>query len=76
MKKLVIAFAAVIGLAAVVPMTAAQAETKKVIIKRGGHDHGWRHHDRGHHYGWRNRDRHHGGKKVVIIKKRGHRHDM
>jgi Ni/Co efflux regulator RcnB len=74
MKKLVIALAAVIGVAAVMPMTAAQAETKKVIIKRGhGHDHGWRHHDRGRHMGWRE---HRGGKKVVIIKKRGHHHDM
>jgi Ni/Co efflux regulator RcnB len=75
MKKLVIALAAVIGVAAIVPMTTtAQAETfKKVIIKRGHGDHGWRHHDRGRHLGWRN---HRGGKKVVIVKKRGNRHDM
>jgi hypothetical protein len=37
-----------------------------------GHgDNGMRHHARGRHLGWRN---HRGGKKVVIIKKRGH-HD-
>jgi Ni/Co efflux regulator RcnB len=73
MKNLVIALAAVIGIVAVVPMTAAQAETKKIIIKRG-HDHdGWRHRDRGRHMGWRE---HRGGKKMVIIKKRGRHHDM
>jgi len=63
MKKFALALAAVLGLAFVVPAAApAQAETKKIIIKRG--------HDRGHHMGWRN---HRGGnKKVVIIKKRSH----
>jgi hypothetical protein len=66
MKTLTLALATVLGIAFVAPITAAQAETtKKVIIKRGGHD-------RGHHYGWRN---HHGGNKVVIIKKRRH-HEM
>ena len=62
MKKLVLALAAVLGLAFVMPIPAAQATTvKKVVIKRG--------HDRGHHYGWRN---HRGGnKKMVIVKKRG-----
>ena len=63
MKKLMIALAAVLGLAFVAPtVQSAQAET--VIIKRG--------HDRGHHYGWRHRDRH--VKKVVIIKKQRHHH--
>jgi hypothetical protein len=67
MKKFVLALAAVLGVAFVVPMPAAQAETvKKVIIKRG--------HDHGHHYGWRHRDG--GNKKVVIIKKRNHHHEM
>jgi Ni/Co efflux regulator RcnB len=65
MKKLVLALAAVLGIAFVAPMPAAQAQTvKKVIIKRD--------HDRGHHYGWRHR---HGGNKVVIVKKRGHHHN-
>ena len=54
---------------------------KKVIIHRdNGRHEGWRHRnvkkvvihrDRGRHEGWR-RDRHHGGKKVVIIKRGGH----
>ena len=66
MKKLVLALAAVLGVAFVVPMPAAQATTvKKVIIKRD--------HDRGHHYGWRN---HHRANKVVVVKKRGYHRDM
>jgi hypothetical protein len=64
MKKFIVALAAVLGLAFVMPIPAAQAETvKKVIIKRG--------HDHGHHYGWRN---HHRANKVVIVKKRGDHH--
>jgi hypothetical protein len=66
MRKLVLIIAALVAYAFVVPFasTANAETTKKVIIKRGGHD-------RGHHRAWRGRG---GGKKVVIIKKRGRGH--
>jgi hypothetical protein len=72
MRKLGLVIAALGALAVAVP-SIASAET--VIIKRGGHHHGWHgaraqvHHDHGRHYGWRHR---HHSNKVVIIKK--HRH--
>ena len=73
MKKLALIIAALGALAIGVPSTAS-AET--VVIKRGGHHHGWHgsraHMDRGHHHGWRHR--HHRGDKVVIIKKSRHYH--
>jgi len=63
MRKIMIALSALAAIGIAMPgMTgAAQAETKKIIIKKG---------DRGHHYGWRHH--HHHGTKVVI--KHGH-HD-
>lgn len=67
MRKIALAVVALAGVAFVVPaaVVSAHADTKKVIIKRG-------HGDRMHEH---MRDRHH-GKKVVIIKKRGHHRDM
>ena len=62
MKKVVFALAAVLAVAFVAPLSTAQAENTKVVIKRG--------HGHGHHFGMRE---HHGGKKVVIIKHRRHR---
>jgi hypothetical protein len=74
MKKFAFVVAALGALAVAVP-SIASAET--VVIKRGGHHHGWHgaraqiHHDRGWHRGWR----HNHGNKVVIIKKhRYHRY--
>jgi hypothetical protein len=75
MKKIAYVLAALSAMAVAVP-SLASAET--VIIKRGGHHHhhGWHgaraqiHHDRGWHRGWR----HHGGDRVVVIKKRYHRY--
>ena len=74
MRKLLIALSALAVVGFALPVTSsANAETKKIIIKRGHHDHGMhRGWHEGRHRGW-DRDRHH-GKKVVIIKKRGHRH--
>ena len=70
MKKFAYVLAA-LGAIAVAAPSIASAET--VVIKRGGHHHGWygaraqMHHDRGWHNGWRHRH----ADKVVIIK---HRH--
>ena len=75
MRKLGLVIAALGALAIAVP-SIASAET--VVIKRGGHHHGWygaraqMHHDHGRHLGWRHR--HHGGDKVVIIKKQRYSH--
>jgi hypothetical protein len=69
-------FAYVLGALAAIAIAApsiASAET--VVIKRGGHHHGWygahamMHQDRGWHRGWR-----HHGDRVVVIKKRYHRY--
>ena len=62
MRKLVLtlAAAAAFGIAAPV-VTSAPANAETVIIKKRGHDHGWRHS--------MNR-----ANKVMIIKKRGHGH--
>jgi hypothetical protein len=61
MRKFVLIVAALVAYCFVVPFAStANAETKKIIIKRGGHD-------RGHHRGARHRG---GGKKVIIVKKR------
>ena len=73
MKKFAYALAA-LGTMAVALPSIASAET--VVIKRGGHHHGWygahaqMHHDRGWHLGWR----HGHGDRVVVIKKRYHRY--
>jgi hypothetical protein len=73
MKKFAYVLAALGAMAVAVP-SIASAET--VVIKRGGHHHGWYgaraqmyHHDRGWHRGWR-----HHGDRVVVIKKRYHRY--
>ena len=73
MRKFAFALAALGAIAVALP-SIASAET--VVIKRGGHHHGWygaraqMHHDRGWHRGW-----HHGhGNRVVVIKKRYHRY--
>ncbi|MCW5685970.1 MAG: hypothetical protein KIT85_16335 [Pseudolabrys sp.] len=81
MRFIVMAFASIaLGLA--LPVTAASAQERTVVIKRDrDHDRGvhrYREHrydrglhrgwSRGHHYGWRN----HRAEKVVIIKKRRH----
>jgi len=70
MKKLAYVLAAI----AIAAPSIASAET--VVIKRGGHHHGWYgaraqmyHHDRGWHRGWGWR---HHGDRVVVIKKRSH----
>jgi hypothetical protein len=68
MKKFAYVLAAIGAIAVAVP-SIASAET--IVIKRGGHHHGWYgaraqvHHDRGWHRGW---DRGHGN-RVVVIKK-------
>jgi hypothetical protein len=72
MKKFGYVVAALGAIAVALP-SIASAET--VVIKRGGHHHGWDrshaeyrvHRDRGFHEGWR----HHGGDRVVI---RSHRY--
>ncbi len=69
MKKFAYVLAALGAMAVAVP-SIASAET--VVIKRGGHHHGWYgaraqiHHDRGWHRGW------HRGDRTVVIKKRYH----
>jgi hypothetical protein len=74
MRKIGFVIAALGALAVAVP-SIASAET--VVIKRGGHHHGWygaraqMHHDRGWHNGWRHR---HHADRVVVIKKRYHRY--
>jgi ABC-type nickel/cobalt efflux system permease component RcnA len=67
MRKLFIALAALAAIGIALPVTAPAdaAVTKKVIIKKSGHD-------RGMHRGWRNA--HAQGKKVVIIKRSSRRH--
>jgi hypothetical protein len=73
MRKIGLVIAALGALAIALP-SIASAET--VIIKRGGHHHGWYgaraqvHHDRGWHRGWR----HHHGDRVVIVKKQRYHH--
>ena len=75
MRKLGLVIAAIGALAIALP-SIASAQT--VVIKRGGHHHGWQgaraqvHNDRGRHHGWRHR--HHRGDRVVIIKKHRHHH--
>ncbi|MBR1125253.1 hypothetical protein JQ628_27280 [Bradyrhizobium lablabi] len=72
MRKIGLVIAALGALAIAAP-SIASAET--VVIKRGGHHHGWHgaraqiHHDRGLHRGWRHN--HHRG-HTVVIKKRYH----
>ena len=72
MKKFGYVLAA-LGAIAVAAPSIASAET--VVIKRGGHHHGWygaraqMHADRGWHRGWRHHD-----DRVVVIKKRYHRY--
>ena len=70
MRKIGLVIAALGALVIAAP-SIASAET--VVIKRGGHHGGWHgaraHMDRGYHHGWR---RHHGGDRVVIVKKRYH----
>lgn len=69
MKKFAYVLAALGALAVAVP-SIASAET--IVIKRGGHHHGWHgaraqmHRDRGWHRGWRHRH----ADRVVVIKKR------
>ncbi len=82
MRFIVMAFASIAALGLALPVTAASAQERTVVIKRDrDHDRGvhrYRHYDRGlhrgwsrgHHYGWRN----HRAEKVVIIKKRRHHH--
>ena len=73
MKKFAYVLAA-LGAMAIAAPSIASAET--VVIKRGGHHHGWygaraqMHHDRGWHNGWRHRH----ADRVVVIKKRYHRY--
>ncbi len=73
MKKFAYVLAALGAMAVALP-SIASAET--IVIKRGGHHHGWygarasMHHDRGWHRGW-DRGR---GNKVVVIKKSYHRY--
>jgi hypothetical protein len=74
MKKFAYVLAALGAMAVALP-SIASAET--IVIKRGGHHHGWygaraqMHHDRGWHNGWRHR---HHSDRVVVIKKRYHRY--
>jgi hypothetical protein len=74
MRKIGFVIAALGALAMAVP-SIASAET--VVIKGGGHHHGWygaraqMHHDRGWHNGWRHR---HADKVVIIKKQRYHRY--
>ncbi|MCP4620785.1 MAG: hypothetical protein GY844_30630 [Bradyrhizobium sp.] len=71
MKKFAYVLAAVGAMAVALP-SIANAET--VVVKRGGHHHGWygahaqMHHDRGWHRGW------HHGDRTVVIKKHYHRY--
>jgi hypothetical protein len=72
MRKLGYVIAA-LGAIAIAAPSIASAET--VVIKRGGHHHGYgahamMHRDHGWHKGWRHRH----ADKVVIIKKRHHHH--
>ena len=75
MRKLGLVIAALSALAIAIP---SMASAQTVVIKRGGHHHGWHgsharmHHDHGYHHGWRHR--HHRGDKVVVIKKHRHYH--
>ncbi|MFO1108000.1 MAG: hypothetical protein U1E61_02320 [Bradyrhizobium sp.] len=72
MRKFSFVLGAVCAVVLALP-SIASAET--VVIKRGGHHHGWygaraqMHHDRGWHRGWR-----HHGDRVVVIKKSYHRY--
>jgi hypothetical protein len=74
MKKFAYVLAALGAMAVALP-SIASAET--IVIKRGGHHHGWHgaraqmHHNHGLHRGWH---RGHGHNKVVVIKKRYHRY--
>jgi hypothetical protein len=72
MKKFAYVLGTIAAIAVALP-TIASAQT--VVIKRGGHHHGWYgaraqmyHHDRGWHRGWRH---HHRG-PTIVIKKRYH----
>jgi hypothetical protein len=73
MRKLVLTLAAAAALGIAAPaVTSTPASAETVIIKKRGHDHGWRRSFSGHDHGWRrsfNR-----ADKVVIIKKRGYGH--
>ena len=82
MRKFALATAAAAALLFTAPSftgvtTPAEAQTvvkKKVVVKHGDRGHMRkkvvvRHGDRGRHHGWRHSN--HGGKKVVIIKKKG-----
>lgn len=69
MKKFAYVLAAIGAMAVAVP-SIASAET--IVIKRGGHHHGW-HGARAQVYpAWRHR--HHHPDRVVIVKKRYHRY--
>ena len=62
MRKLVLALAAAAAFGIAAPVVVASpASAETVIIKKRGHDHGWRR-------------AHNRADKVVIIKKRGHGH--
>jgi hypothetical protein len=62
MRKLVLALAAAAAFGIAAPaVTSTPASAETVIIKKRGHDHGWRR-------------AHNRADKVVIIKKRGHGH--
>lgn len=70
MRTIILALAGIAALGIALPVTAASAQERTVVIKRDrDHDRGlhrgW---TRGHHYGWRN----HRAEKVVIVKKRRH----
>lgn len=73
MKKFGLIIAALATIAIAAP-SMASAET--IVIKRGGHHHGYHgaraqiHHDRGYHRVWRHGHR----DRVVVIKKRYHHH--
>jgi hypothetical protein len=76
MKKFGLVIAALGAIAIAIP-SMASAET--IVIKRGGHHHGYHHgygaraqmyHDRGLHRGWRHGHR----DRVVVIKKRHYHH--
>ena len=68
MKKFAYVLAA-LGAIVIAAPSIASAET--IVIKRGGHHHGWHgaraqvHHDRGWHNGWRHR---HADRVVVVTK--------
>ena len=68
MKKFAYVLAA-LGAIVIAAPSIANAET--IVIKRGGHHHGWQgaraqvHHDRGWHNGWRHRH----ADRVVVVKK-------